>query len=130
MLLRTPRLDPPINRSGARLHGPPNAIETVIGDRVPLVARTMAARASGAMVKWRMLVANVFKIMDLLRLQEHGGGERVDRGIAPSLKMKATQPVEVLEILPIHVAPEEVKVRNFEIRPEVAHGPAIAFAVL
>ena len=56
-----------------------------------------------------------------LRLvQEHGGCEGMDRGVAPALHEEAVGLIQVLEVCRILLGPQEVEIPDLEIGPEVA----------
>ena len=64
-------------------------------------------------------VANVLEVIHLGLIQEKGGGNTVDRRIAPSLIEKATGFVQIFEVVLVLSAPEKVDVADLKVAPKV-----------
>ena len=64
-------------------------------------------------------VANVLEVIHLGLIQEKGGGNTVDRRIAPSLIKKATGFVQIVEVVLVLFAPEKVYIADLKIAPKM-----------
>ena len=73
--------------------------------------------ARGAVGEWDVVVGNVVEEMHFFLLQEQGGGNGVDRSIAPSLIEESTVMVERVEVVEVGFGPQPVEVADFKVGP-------------
>lgn len=69
------------------------------------------------MGEWDVVVSDVVEEVDLFLLQEETGGDRMDRGVAPSFVEEAAVFVEVGKEINVCLGSKPVEVSNFEIGP-------------
>jgi hypothetical protein len=68
----------------------------------------------------RMSIANIGEEMDLFASSKQADAQAMHWCISPAFVEKATQFVQILEILRIGLTPPKVQARNLKIRPKVA----------
>lgn len=84
-------------------------------------------RIGRAMLNRCVSVAEIPKVMYVLRTQQSSGCERVDRRITPPLHPKPSTAIHHLEELLVFFAPEPIQSGNLEIAPKMTHVVSLAF---
>lgn len=72
---------------------------------------------SGTVGKGNVVIGNVIEEVDLVPRQHKASGNRVNRGVPPSLVKKAAILIQHVEVVGVRNVPEPIQAANLEVGP-------------